>query len=68
MMQVDDFNICICKTLTVKKMVAMTTGPPIVKINDSDAGIIIRHAESSLLDGTDDLVTRRRSHSETSVK
>lgn len=44
-------------------MVAMTTHPPIVQINDGTVGIIMGHAASSLLDRTDDLVTRRRSQS-----
>lgn len=60
-MQVDDFSLC--KVMAKQQVVAMTTHPPIVQINDSTLGIIMGHAASSLLDRTDDLVTRRRSQS-----
>lgn len=59
--QVDDFSLC--KIMSKQQMVAMTTHPPIVQINDSTVGIIMGHAASSLLDRTGDLVTRRRSQS-----
>lgn len=59
--QVDDFTLC--KRMAKQQMVAMTTHPPIVQINDRTVGIIAGHAASSLLDRTDDLVTRRRSQS-----
>lgn len=60
-MQVDDFSLC--KMMAKQQVVAMTTHPPIVQINDSPVGVIMGHAASSLLDRTDDLVTRRRSQS-----
>lgn len=59
--QVDDFGLC--ELMAKQQMVAMTTYPPIVQINDSTVGITMGHAASSLLDKTDDLVTRRRSQS-----